>query len=73
MWTPLPLKKKSVKLKCILGLLGSLCFMQHFLVKSTYYLVFLKNYLFIYLFIYCFLGLHLWHMEILRLGVESKL
>ena len=29
-------------------------------------------YLFIYLFIY-FLGLHLWHMEIPRLGVKSEL
>ena len=29
--------------------------------------------LFIYLFIYCFLGLHLQHMEVPRLGVESEL
>ena len=28
---------------------------------------------FIYLFIYLFLGLHLWHIEISRLGVESEL
>ena len=28
----------------------------------------------IYLFIYCaFLGLHSWHMEVPRLGVESEL
>ena len=25
-----------------------------------------------YLFIFCFLGLHLWHMEVLRLGVELE-
>ena len=30
-------------------------------------------YLFIYLFIYVFLGLHLWHMEVLRVGVELEL
>ena len=27
--------------------------------------------LFIYLFIYCFLGLHAWHVEVPRLGIES--
>ena len=26
-----------------------------------------------FLFIYCFLGLHLWHMEVLRLGVRLEL
>ena len=31
------------------------------------------NYLFIYLFVFCFLGLHLQHMEVPRLGVESEL
>ena len=28
--------------------------------------------LFIYLFIFAFLGLHLWHMEVPRLGIESE-
>ena len=34
--------------------------------------VFLLN-LLIYLLIYCFLGLHPWHMEVPRLGVELEL
>ena len=35
----------------------------------------IASYLFIYLFIYLivFLGLHQWHMEVSRLGVESEL
>ena len=28
-------------------------------------------YLFIYLFIFVFLGPYLWHIEVLRLGIES--
>ena len=26
-----------------------------------------------YFYVFVFLGLHLWHMEVLRLGVESEL
>ena len=31
------------------------------------------DFYFIYLFISCFLGLHLWHVEVPTLGVESEL
>ena len=43
-----------------------------FLEKDTN-LVAYKCHSFIYLFIYLFLGLHLWHMEVPNLGVESEL
>ena len=28
---------------------------------------------FLFVFLFCFLGLHLWHMEVPRLGTESEL
>ena len=34
---------------------------------------FLSFYLFFILYYFCFLGLHLWHMEVSRLGVKLEL
>ena len=31
------------------------------------------SFLFLFIYLFCFLGLHPWHMEVLRLGVQSEL
>ena len=33
----------------------------------------IKDLIFFFIFIFCFLGLHLWHMEVPRLGIELEL
>ena len=47
--------------------------MSDYYIKFIYLLIYLFIYLFIYLLSFVLLGLHLQHMKVPRLGVESEL